>query len=53
VRPVAGLEVRVAADVDELEIEPKLHLQVADDLARTPAEGTVRRVIERDLAGYG
>jgi hypothetical protein len=52
VRAVAGLEVRVAADVDELEFEPELHLRVADDLERTLAEATVCRVEDRYLR-YG
>jgi hypothetical protein len=50
---VAGLELEVAVDVDQLELEADLGLDLADDLERALAEPAVRRVIERDLRGYG
>ena len=49
---IPRLEVRISADVDELEVEPELVLYGADDLERTRAEGAVDSVIERD-ARYG
>ena len=49
---IPRLEVRLAADVDELEVELELVLYGADDLERTRAEGAVDGVVERD-AGYG
>ena len=49
---IARLEVRLAADVDELEVELELVLYSADDLERTRAEGAVDGVVERD-ARYG
>jgi hypothetical protein len=51
-RAVAELEARIAADVDELEVEPELHLRLPHDLERTLAEATVRRVEDRYLR-YG
>ena len=50
--PVARLELRVAADVDELELEPELGLRLAHDLERALAEVALRRAVERD-ARYG
>ena len=49
---IARLEVRLAADVDKLEVELELVLDGADDLERTRAEGAVDGVVERD-ARYG
>ena len=49
---VARLELWLATDVDEFELEPELVLGAAHDLERTHAEVTVGRVIEAD-ARYG
>ena len=50
--PVFGLESRVTADVDELELEVELCLGFAEHLERTLAEVTTLRVVERHV-GYG
>jgi hypothetical protein len=49
---VAGLELRVAADVDLLELEPQLVPRRVNDPARGGAEVTPRGVVEDDV-GYG
>src|SRR5687768_5589522 len=49
---VAGLELRHAADVDELELESELVAERADDLERLPAEAAVRCVVDDD-SRYG
>jgi hypothetical protein len=53
--PVPRLEIGVAGDVDELELETELVAGQAYDLERALAEVAVRRVVERDLrvARYG
>jgi len=51
IHAIAALELVVAGDVHELELEPELGLQVADDLERALAEPAVGRVVERDY-GY-
>jgi hypothetical protein len=50
---VAALQFRVAADVDELELEIHVLTHIAHDLERPLAEPAVGRVIERDLLRYG
>lgn len=50
--PVARLELGVASDVDELELEAELGLCVAHDLERALAEPAVGRVVEDDVR-YG
>ena len=49
---VAGLELRVAADVHLLQLEPKLVPRRVDDPARGGAEVTPLGVVEGDV-GYG
>jgi hypothetical protein len=49
---VATLELGLAADVDEVELEPELGVQRADDLERPRAEAAVGSVVDGD-AGYG
>jgi hypothetical protein len=49
---ILRFELRVAADIDELELERELDLDLADDLERTPAQVAIRGVIERD-SRYG
>lgn len=49
---VAGLELGIALDVDELELEAELRLHLAEHLERTLAEVAVRGVVEPD-DGYG
>lgn len=49
---VPRLELWLATDVDELELEPELVLDAAHDLERTHAEVTVGSVKERD-SSYG
>ena len=49
---VAPLEVRVAADVDLLELEPELVAERRELTARRLAEVAAVGVVERD-AGYG
>jgi hypothetical protein len=51
-RPVAPLELRSAADVDEFELEPELVAEFADDLERARAEAAVSCVVDRD-SRYG
>lgn len=48
VRAVAGLEVRVAVDVDDVELEPDLASHALDDLERTLAELAAARREEGD-----
>ncbi len=50
--PVPGLELRVAVDLDEVELEPELRLRLSQHLERALAEMALRRAVERD-AGYG
>jgi len=53
---VGGLERRVAGDVDELQVERVPVASLRDDLERTIAEVTSRRVVDRDSsqrAGVG
>ena len=50
---VARLELGVAGDVDELQLEAELGPRVVDDLERALAEPAVRRVVERDPRRYG
>jgi hypothetical protein len=50
--PVAGLEVRPSADVDELELEAELFIERADDLQRPRTEAAVSCVVDRD-SRYG
>jgi hypothetical protein len=45
---VAGLELRVAGDVDELQLEPELSLDVPYDVERALAEVAVGGAVERD-----
>jgi hypothetical protein len=45
---VGGLERRVAGDVDELQVERVPVASLRDDLERTIAEVTPRRVVDRD-----
>jgi hypothetical protein len=47
---ILRLELRVAAYIDELELERELDLDLADDLERTLAQVAIRGVIERDLS---
>ena len=49
---IQSLEVRLAADVDELEVELELVLYHADDLECTRAESAVDGVVKRH-ARYG
>jgi len=49
---IQQFELRVAADVDELEVELELVLDSADDLERAPAEAAVDGVVDGD-PGYG
>ena len=49
---VAGLELRVAADVDLLELEPQLVPRRVDDPARRGAQVAPLGVVEDDV-GYG
>jgi hypothetical protein len=49
---VPRLELRLAADVDEVEVESELGLNPAHDLERPLAQLAVGSVIERDLS-YG
>ena len=49
---VLRFELRVAADVDLLEVERNLAAHLPDDCAGTLAEVTALRVIQRD-ASYG
>ena len=51
--PVARLELGVAADVDDLQLEVLLRLDAAHDLESARAEPAVRRVVERDATPYG
>ena len=51
-RPVTLLEIGVAADVDELELEAELSLHLLHDLERSRAEAAVGGVVDRD-SGYG
>ncbi len=46
--PVAGLELRVARDVDLLEREAELGTEFLELLARPVAEMAALRVVERD-----
>jgi hypothetical protein len=50
---VAGLELGVPGDVDEHKLETELLLRCPDDDECALAERTVRRVVERDVLGYG
>lgn len=45
---VPAFELRLAPDVDELEVELELVLDLADDLERTHAQVAVSSVIQRD-----
>jgi hypothetical protein len=45
--PIARLELRPAADVDDLELERELSVDLLDDLQRPRAEAAVSRVIDR------
>ena len=49
---VPRLELWLSTDVDELELEPEVVLDAADNLERAYAEVTVGRVIDGD-ARYG
>jgi hypothetical protein len=49
---VAPFELDVAADVDDLEVEPDVVANTLDNLERTLAEAAVSRVVDRD-ASYG
>ena len=50
---VAGLQVRLARDVDLLELEPELVPRSRNRLASPLAEVAPRRVIEDEPRGYG
>jgi hypothetical protein len=50
---VAGLEVRVAADVDLLELERMPRTHAVQDFPSPRAEMTARRREQRDADGYG
>jgi hypothetical protein len=50
---VPRLELRIAADVDELELEFDLRPRVTDDLERARAEIAVGGVVESDERRYG
>lgn len=45
---VAGLELAVATDVHEFELEPELEPKLRDDLERPLAEPTVVGVVDAD-----
>jgi hypothetical protein len=49
---IPGLELRVALDIDQLEIEPELVLDAANHLERTLAQVAISGVVKSDL-GYG
>ena len=49
---VTGLELRVGADIHELELETELGLERTHELERAPAEVAVRGVEDPDR-GYG
>jgi hypothetical protein len=46
--PVPGLELRVAGDVDDVELEPELGTDARDDLERALAQRAVRGGVEPD-----
>jgi hypothetical protein len=50
---VPGFELRVAADVDLLELERDLRPRFLQDPAGTLAEVAALRVVQRDARGYG
>jgi hypothetical protein len=50
---VPGFELRVAADVDLLELERDLRARFLQDRAGTLAEVAALRVVQRDVRGYG
>ena len=52
---MARLELRVTADVDDVEVEAELLPDAADDLERPLAETAALRVVDGDAAraGYG
>jgi len=52
VLPIARLELGIATDVDELELEVELGPRVPHDLERALAESAVGRVVEDDVR-YG
>ena len=47
---VARLELRIASDVHEIELELEVGTSLAHDFERTLAEVAARRVVERDPA---
>lgn len=50
---ITRLELRIAADVDELELEADLVLRLPHDLEGARAEVAVGGVIESDARSYG
>ena len=52
-RPVARLELGVATDVDEVELESEFRPSLRDDLDSARAETAIRSVVDGDAALYG
>ena len=50
---VPRLELRVAADVDLLQLEPDFRAHLRDDRAGAFAEVAALCVVQRDVGGYG